>query len=65
MSWVRDSTTGVLAQVNIRRGWAEREQICSVRAFCVRQPSGEHLLPMADRSSAGLAVKPRLNEAAA
>lgn len=57
--------TGMLAQVTTRKGgWkACHEARFLLPGASAGQPSGGHSLPMADRSSTGLAVMPRLNEA--
>ncbi len=56
---------GELAQVTTRRGgWkAGQGARLLLPGGCAGQPSGGYLLPAADRSSAGLAVMPRLTEA--
>lgn len=57
--------TGMLAQVTTRRsGWnASQEAVLLLPEAGAGQPSGGHSLPVADRSSAGLAVMPDLFEA--
>lgn len=57
--------TGMLAQVTNRRGvWkAGQRARLLLPGVCAGQLSGGHLLPAADRFSAGLAVMPRLTEA--